>query len=338
MKKNITLIDNPTFIDDIFVDRELTKGKTVLIQFSDPTYDKDKLTQINYLCKHYDQNLAIRFYGHYFSKFDCSVVKQISNVKNLSIDGLNDFENVYALTELENLKVFALGIYDLKEPDFFKSDGFKQLIELDIYATNSKKLNLEYVRNFKSLKYLTIEEHTKNMEAIGEVSNLEYLCLRSIKQKSVEFINNIKKLKTLRFLLGSRENIKEINENEIENLEISWVRGFNNITNVSNFKKIKILSLEDNIKLDKINFDIELSALTDLKILNCKTLNSVTGIENLPSLTQFIIGKTDVNFENVIKQKLPATLKVFEFYTGKKSIDIEIEAILQKKGYTDRHN
>ena len=337
MKKDITLIDNPTSIDNIFVDRELSKGKTVLVQFSEPTYDKDKLTQLNHLCKRYDQNLAIRFYGHYFSKFDCSVVKQISNVKNLSIDGLQDFDNVHALTELENLKVFALGIYDLTEPEFFKADNFKQLIELDIYATNSKKLNLDYIRNFKSLKYLTIEEHTKNIEAIGEISNLEYLCLRSIKKKPVEFVNNLKKLKTLKFLLGSRENINEIGENEIENLALSWVRGFNDINNISKFKRIKTLSIEDNIQLSKINFDTELSALTDLEILNCKTLNSLTGIENLTSLTKFIIGKTDIEFETVISQKLPMALKVFEFYTGKKSIDTGIEAILQKKGYADRH-
>lgn len=190
MKKNITLIDNPTSIDNGFIDRELSKEKTVIVQFSDPTYDKGKLAQLNNLCKDYDQNLAIRFYGHYFSKFDCSVVKQISNVKNLSIDGLQDFDNVSALTELENLKVFELGIYGLKEPEFFKAVNFKQLIELNIYATNTKKLNLEYIRNFKSLKYLTIEEHTKNIEAIGELSNLEYLSLCSIKKQSVEFINN----------------------------------------------------------------------------------------------------------------------------------------------------
>lgn len=336
MKKNIRLIDNPTSIDTVFIDKELSKGKTVLVQFSGATYNKDKLTQLNDLCKDYDQNLAIRFYGHYFSKFDCSVVKQISNVKNLSIDGLKDFDNVYALTELENLKVFALGIYDLKEPEFLKADNFKQLLELDINATN-KKLNLEYLRNFKSLKYLTIEEQTKNIEAIGEVSNLEYLCLRSIKNKPIEFINNLKKLKTLKFLLGSRKNINEIDENKIENLEISRVRGFNDINNVSKFTKIKTLSIEDNIQLSEINFDTELSGLTDLEILNCKTLNSLTGIENLTSLTQFIVGKTDINFETVVKQKLATTLKVFEFYTGKKNIDADIEAILQEKGYTDRH-
>jgi protein phosphatase 1 regulatory subunit 7 len=337
MKQNITLIDNPTFIDSIFIDSELTKGKTVLIQFSDSNYEMNKLTQINDLCKFYDQNLAIRFYGHYFTKFDCSVVKKIPYVKNLSIDGLKDVENVHALTELENLKVFKLGIYDLKEPEFFQGDNFKQLIELDINSTTSKNLNLQYIRNFKSLKYLTIEEHTKNIEAIGEVSDLEYLCLRSINKKSVEFINNLKKLKTLRFLLGSRENIREIGENEIENLELSWVKGLNDVNNISNFKKIKVVLIEDNIKLPKINFDTELSELTNLTILNCKGLHSLTGIENLTSLTQCIIGKTDIEFDTIIKQKLPPTLKVFEFYTGKKSIDLNVEAILHKKGYMNRH-
>lgn len=120
-------------------------------------------------------------------------------------------------------------------------------------------------------------------------------------------------------------------------MDISWVRGFNDINNISKFKKIKTLSIEDNIQLSKINFDIELSKLTDLEILNCKTLNSLTGVENLTSLTKLIIGKTDIDFETLIKQKLPTTLKVFEFYTSKKNIDTTIEATLQKKGYTNRH-
>lgn len=333
MKKNITLIDNPTAIDTVFIDSEISKGKTVLIQFSAPTYDKEKLSQLNDLCKECNQNLAIRFYGHYFLKFDCDIVKQISNVKNLSIDGLPQIENVCALSELENLKIFKLGIYDLKEPDFFKANNFEQLIELDINATNSKKLNLEYIANFKSLKHLTIEEHTKNIEAIGEASNLEYLCLLSIKKKSVEFINNLKKLKSLRFIHGSRENINEIGENEIEELQISWVRGFNDINNISQFKQIKTLLIEDNIQLTKINFETELSELTDLTILNCKTLNSLIGIEYLTALTQLIIGKTDIDFETLINQRIPSTLNIFDFYTDKKSIDTKIEAILQKKGY-----
>jgi protein phosphatase 1 regulatory subunit 7 len=333
MKKNITLIDNPISIDILYINNEISKGKIVTIQFSTPAAYNDKLTQLNNICKEYDENLSIRFYGHYFLKFDCCVLKKISNVKNLSIDGLSEIKNIYVLTELENLRVLELSFYDLMEYEFFKADNFKQLIELNIGATNSKKLNLEYVGNFKLLKSLTIEEHTKNIEAIGEIPNLKYLCLRSIKNRPVEFINNLKKLKTLRFLLGSRENIKELKENEIENLDISWVRGFNNIDNVSKFRKIKNLLIEDNIQLSKINFNDDLLALNSLKILNCKTLNSLSGIQFLPSLSKLIIGRTDIDFETIIKQKFPATLKVFTFYTGKKNLDAEIASIIQKRGY-----
>ncbi len=338
MKKDISQIHNPTSIDDNFVESEIKKGKTVIIQFSDPTYDKLMLTHINELCKRFDHNLQIRFYGHHFSTFNCSVVKQISDVKNLSVDSMTECKNVNELKKLENLKVLELGIYELKEPDFFKADNFKNLIELEINITNSKKLNLEHISNFKQLKYLTIEEHTKNIEAIGDISNLEYLCLRSIKKKPVDFINHLKKLTTLRFLLGSRENINEINENGIENLDISWVRGFNDISNLSNFKRIKTFSIEDTIKLTNFNIDTQLTELTDLEILNCKSLNSLSGIDKLTNLNKLIVGKTDIDFETFNKQIFPKTLKVFDFYTGKQSIDTSIKTILQKSGFKDRFN
>ncbi|MGO8056515.1 hypothetical protein, partial [Rhizobium leguminosarum] len=76
------------------------------------------------------------------------------------------------------------------------------------------------------------------------------------------------KLKTLNFILGSRDNIKEIEENEIENLEIVWVRGFNDLSNISKFKNLKTLKIEDEIQLPMVHFDKTLTSLTDLKIIN----------------------------------------------------------------------
>jgi hypothetical protein len=203
-----------------------------------------------------------------------------------------------------------------------------------VTATKTKAFNLEYLRAYRNLTFLFIGGHTKNIEAIGELENLEYLSFHSLKNTPVPFINKLKKLKTLKFILGGRENIHEIGENEIENLQIVWVRGFNDISNISNFRKLKTLQIEDNIQLKTVDFDSELPYLNDLKILNCKTLSSLTGLENLSSLHQLRIYKTALDFDKLIMQPLPKNLKTFAFYTSKQKIDKDIKAKLEMKGYS----
>jgi protein phosphatase 1 regulatory subunit 7 len=164
---------------------------------------------------------------------------------------------------------------------------------------------------------------------------LEFLSLNSIKKTPVDFVNRLRKLKTLKFILGGRENIHEIEENEIENLELVWVRGFNDLSNISKFKKLRTLHVEDNIQLTKIHFDMELTGLKDLKILNCKTLDSLTGLDKLTSLEQLRVYKTAIDFEIFSSQRIPKSLKILAFYTTKKKVDDKIRETLDKRGYKE---
>jgi hypothetical protein len=244
-------------------------------------------------------------------------------------------DNIQVLTELIQLTKLSLGVFELTDYEILKSENFQRLTELILTETRSKALNLDYLRYYKNLKFLIIGEHTKNIEAVGELSNLEYLSLNSIKKTPVPFVNKLNKLKTLKFILGGRDNILEIEGNTIETLEIVWVRGFNNISNISNFKKLKNLLIEDNIQLTKIHFDKIQPNLEDVKIINCKTLNSLTGLESLTSLLQLRIYKTNLDFENVLNQELPPTLKTFAFYTTKKKEDEKIKVILKERGFNE---
>jgi protein phosphatase 1 regulatory subunit 7 len=185
------------------------------------------------------------------------------------------------------------------------------------------------------LQSVIIADHTKNIDAVGELADLEFLSLNSVKKTPINFVNKLKNLKTLKLILGGRENLEEIEENEIENLDVIWVRGFNSFNNISRFKKLKKLLIADNIQLPEIHFDKIQPNLTDLKILNCKTLGSLSGLGNLPLLTQLRIYKTNLDFENIIGQKLSPTLKTFAFYTTKKKIDVEIKKVLQNNGYSE---
>ena len=130
----------------------------------------------------------------------------------------------------------------------------------------------------------------------------------------LDFINKLKNLKSLRFVFGGRENLDEIEENEIETLEIIRVRAFNSFKNIANFKRLKNLLIEDQIQLTEILFDKELPTLKDLKIFNCKNLKSLTGLEKLNGLNQLRIAKTSIIFEEFMKQVFPKSLNILAFY------------------------
>jgi len=328
-------INNPRLIEPTYIDAELKSGNEVIVQFSERSYNDKKLEELNELCGRYGKDFEIRFYGHYSSCFDFKTLLKIPNVKSLYVDCLMKADNIESLCQLENLQKLSLGVFELKETEILNSENLRKLEELIITETKTRAFNLHYLKHYKNLKFLIVADHTKNIESIGEVNTLEFLSLNSLKKTSVPFINNLKKLKTLRFILGGRENINEIEANEIENLEIIRVRGFKDIGNISRFEKLKTLLVEDNIQLPGIHFDKELPYLEDVKIINCKSLVSLTGLENLPALHHLRIARTALDFEKLILQKLPPELKIFAFYTFKQKIDKIIQSTLEQKGYKE---
>jgi protein phosphatase 1 regulatory subunit 7 len=334
---HLGLINDPQTIDKDFIEEELKAGREIIVQFSDETYDDKKLTHLNELCRKHNNNFGVRFYGHYSTSFDFKTLLKISDVKWLQVNCLTNAHNLEALAQLQYLQKLSLGVFELKETEILNAANLNNLSELIITETRTKAFNLQYLEDYKNLKVLTIGGHTKNIEAVGELEHLEFLSFNSLKKTPVPFVNKLKKLKTLKFILGGRVNIHEIEENEIETLEIVWVRGFNDISNICNFRNLRNLLIEDNIQLQEIHFEKKLNYLDDLKIYNCKTLNSLKGFENLPSLQQLRIVKTSLAFDQVISQPLPKSLKVFTFYTAaRQKVDKDIKDILEKKGYRER--
>jgi len=329
-------INDPKTIDSDYIDKELKDGKHVIVQFSDKTFNDKMLNQLNDLCDKYDSNFGVRFYGNYSGVFDFKNLLKIANVKCLYIDCLTKAENIDSLTELQKLQKLSLGVFELKETEILNSNNLKGIEELILTETKTKALNLGYLKDFKNLKLLIIDGHTKNIDSVGELTELEYLSFNSVKHVPIHFVNRLKKLKTLNFILGGRDNINEIEENNIENLNITWVRGFNDLSCISKFNNLKTLHIEDNIQLNKIQFDKKFDLLVDLKILNCKTFESLIGLDNLIALKELVIYKTNLDFDSVINQSLPKSLETFVFCTTKSKVDNEIKKLIIEKGFKTR--
>ena len=331
--KSRVLIDNPVVLNRDQIKQDLHGGNQVIIQFSHPDfYGSSILEEVDELCMHLDENFVVRFYGHYSLSFDSLTLLRIPHVKTLHLNSLTQAHNIEALATLKHLHSLHLGIYELDHSNILGIDSLYSLRDLVIFS-EKKMLNLQYLKEFSHLEHLHVGGKVKNLDAIGDLENLNYLALHSISKLPLTFINRLKRLKHLRIMLGGREHIQEIEENEIDHLEISRVRGFHDLTNITNFRALTSLVIEDQAQLMEISFDRGMKELTEISILNCKNLNRLTGMEQLPSLGKLCIFKTSIDFNLFIQQKLPSALSELEFITSRRSVDKEIQDALLKLGF-----
>lgn len=334
MEKIRTLIDNPNAIDEAYIRQELASDKLVILQYAEPLYSTSTLDKINAICSSTDSDFVVRFYGHYGLEFDANLIKRIQNVKGLSLDCIQNVKHIDALKELPNLERVSLGVFYQEDKEVLSYESFKSVKELYIYDTHNKALNLEHLSDYKSLERLIVCGHTKNINSIGTLSKLEWLSLNSVSKVPLTFVNCLKKLKTLKIILGGRTDINEIEENNIEHLEITWVRAFSDLSALRNFKSLKTLLVQDQLQLKELHLPY-LPKLEELKVINCKGLMSLTGLDNLPSLKEIRIARTALDYQSFIKQPLPASLKTFAFYTWKIKQDAIIKVDLDNRGFKE---
>ncbi|SEG23734.1 hypothetical protein [Paenibacillus sp. UNC499MF] len=330
--KRRILIDNPAALDRVQIEQDLHSGNQVIVQFSHPDFYGSILEEVDELCARWNEDFGVRFYAHYSLSFDCHTLLRIPHVKMLQLNSLVQAHNTEALAKLDNLSSLSLEIYELENSEILGMDTLRSLKILNVIF-DKKTLNLQYFKEFSCLEELHVGGKVKNLDAIGYLEDLNYLALHSISKLPLHFINRLRKLKHLRILLGGREHIQEIEENEIGDLEIVRVRGFHDLTNITAFQALNRLVIEDQIQLQEISFDQEMKALEELSIRNCKGLSRLTGLERLPVLHKLRLLKTAIDFDSFINQKLPNSLSSVEFATFKSKADREIQQSLLKLGY-----
>jgi hypothetical protein len=277
----------------------------------------------------------VRFYGHYKTGLDCSVLKLLPDVKSLYLDCLHSASNFSELRALKNLEKLNVGIYELDEKDFLSWENLKGISFLCLVDTHKNNLDLRYLNEYPNVAALFLNGHTKNIDAVGSMSKLLELSLSIPSKASISFVNQLFKLRQLRLILGGRTNLEEIQNYGIEELEIVRVRGFHSFENLSEFRKLKRLLIEDQIQMKKISISKELPDLADFKILNCKTLAQLEGVRHLTALHQLRVFRTAKEFSDFVKQEFPKSLKVLAFYTTKAKVDRAIKDELGKMGYVD---
>jgi Leucine-rich repeat (LRR) protein len=237
--------------------------KCQVVQFNAPLSDSDH-QKVAELLKTYP-TVSLRVYAHYKTGLsDLSFLRHYPFIKDFQVD-------VYKLDSLDGIEFL---------PDDLEEFSFSQ---------TKKTFSLKFLERFTQLKQLYIEDHSKDIEIISQLTNLEKLTLRSIRLTDLSLLVELKKLWWLAIKLGGTKDLSALAQmSALKYLELWMIRGLEDISVVSTLKNLQYLFLQDlkNVK-----------RLPDFS--ECLSLSRIV-IENLSELTDLSPLLTAANLEELV--------------------------------------
>jgi hypothetical protein len=304
----------------------------VTIQFDQPgAYDANKLKFVNKICRELGAIVSVRFYGHYHSKFDCSVVSDLVDCRSLIVDSHEPISNIEAIASLPQLDKFGISVFETRYDEVLDYPNIRSVGSLLIGTNRRTDWDLAPLQEFASLRSLSVAGQHKNLSIIGALQNVQTLRLNSIPRKaSLDFISTMSGLRKLKFLLGGREHLGDLAHPGITDLEVIWVKGLTHL-DCTRFPAIEALKIENQAKIVDLDFS-ENPNLKRIHIDNCKVLKHVD-LTVLRKLESLFIGRTGIELEDIMGQSMPATLSAMDLYGYGRKRDAEIDERLRSRGY-----
>jgi hypothetical protein len=329
-------LNDPPSLDYAYIEHILDSGKGVTIQYSKPGYSAGQIAAVDDLCKKHGDRIEVRFYGHYSGSFDASYLKLLQNVQWLSIDCLDSMVGVENLFELSELRTLSLGVFKLNDPEILSRIPSQKLRTLWLCETQRSVLDLSHLVRFQNLTRLHLAGHRRGFETLRELSKLSDLSLRSLsKSQPLGVLSGIPSLRKLELTLGGRAKIDEFRHGELEELAIVRVLGFESLGDLSRFPKLKVLRIEDQIRLKSLDLSTASSHLERLLLLNCKGLERIGQVGHLSGLKELRISGTKIEFDTLLATKMPPTLRTFGFYTASLKANDAYRAKLNALGFDE---
>jgi hypothetical protein len=269
--------------------RELTKQPRLkVLQSSQPVAD----SVWSLLNEHFASvrpDVEIRVYGHYSTVCDLHFARLLTNVRRFAADCLTNAIHVEEIAAIPQLESLSVGIFELKDLRFLE-DVSPNLTTLGLGVTRSKKPSLGPLSRFRSLKELYLEGHSKEIDVISDLPELEDITLRSITTPDLEFLSNLRKLWSLDIKLGGIRDFRGIlGKESIKYLELWQVRELLEIDVVSTLPGLQNLFLQSLPKITKFPQLVKSDRLRRIVVENLKGLTDFTPLQSAPALEEFAL-------------------------------------------------
>ncbi|MEQ8532249.1 MAG: hypothetical protein RIB86_10380, partial [Imperialibacter sp.] len=262
-------------------------SKVQLIQFSNPL-KINEIDQLEKLVFSRRPDIALRIYGHYGHRCDLTFIERLPSLRKVSADCLMDATGIEVVTQLENLEMLGVGIFNLDNFSFLEKIN-PNVTKLLLHQTRSKKPNIESISRFEKIRFLYIEGQEKGIESIRNLTNLEEVVLRSISTKDVSYLTHLPKLWSVDIKLGGIENLDAIATlPQIKYLELWQIRGLSDLSFVAKLKTLQNLFLQSLKQLSALPNLSDCTSLRRLYLENLKGLKDLSSLKSVPNLEEFI--------------------------------------------------
>jgi hypothetical protein len=234
-------------------------------------------------------DVLLRVYGFYSTECDLGFAATMTNVRRFAADCLRTARNVDAIAEMSNLESLSLGIFDLQDFDVLEHLN-QRLTELSIGATRSKKPDLAPLRRFGGLRRLYLEGHTKNIEVLSQLANLEELTLRSITTPDLRYLASLGSIWSLDIKLGGIRSFGGIEDKGgIKYLELWQIRQLIDVDIISRLPGLQNLFLQSLPRIRVLPCLTTSHNLRRVVLENMKGLVDLSALEFAPALEDFAL-------------------------------------------------
>lgn len=188
-----------------------------------------------------------------------------------------------------------LNAFELLAFDFDDFPGLEALpstlTKLGLAQTKSKRHSLAFLRNFKDLRCLSVEAHTKDIEAISDLQSLEDLTLRSITLPNLAILEPLKNLCSLDIKLGGTKDLALLPRvGKLRYLELWMVKGLTDLNPIAEVVTLQNLFLQALKNVTALPSFEKLIHLRRVELDQMQGLTDLTPVSQAPALEELLIG------------------------------------------------
>ena len=286
------------------------------------------LELIQRACAALGDRLEIRFYDHREDGFDASVLDHLHEIRCLSIDGLEIVRHPEAIGRLPHLTALRFGPWRIDGASVLRAIGVERLVQFTLAGTPRPTIDLAPLGDARSLRSLRLLGHGKNTEAVGCVPLLAELAIQPSSKFSLEFINQLVSLETLKFVLGSAESIRSIEAlPALRDLSFREVRNLADLGSLERFPRLRRLLVSDQPRIAELHLGRRNTAFEHLYLYSVPSLHTLKGFSDLPAVKSLFAydSRLEMSWSD-----LPATLTHFKLMTkaikGRDAHDAQVRA------------
>lgn len=325
-------VSDPQVISPVEIAEAAKTRDRLIIQFSYPdAYSPRLLQELNDACRLAGDRIQARFYGHYGTRFDAAVLRNLPEVQNLAVDCLSNIENEDEIGQLPKLQSLSVGVFELDRPDFLQSLQLGQLTRLTVSETRKRNIDLAPLSQCRSLVDLFIHGHAKGIARIADLPALRKLTISAFaKSNGLDFVSAIPSLAQLTLTLGGRPNLDDLASATVEMLQILRVRGLETLGDLSRFPALTALRMEDQLQITDL--DLSGADLERLWLDNCKNLSSLHGLERQARLQEFSASRVALDMDALRDRVWPASATSVRLFAKSKKWNDAARSQLADRG------